>query len=186
MLMFFCSIFHCFFFFYSSLLCFQVCLSIICPFLAFTLFFFTYLSLFGSILFGGPGGSDLMTYDSTQGNFFFMDCYMQLHSLSLNYLFLYQYICLLIHLLVLGSISLSLSLGVWWNMFKHWKNNSEYEEMSENNSEYEKMLEEASLSKAIFTSPQLRTGGPERNSEKTHTLYFCHRLTDRQTDWTTQ
>ena len=68
---FFCSIFHCFFFFFnSSLLCFQVCLSFISPFLAFTLFFFTFLSLFWSILFGGPGGSDLMTYDSTQGNFF--------------------------------------------------------------------------------------------------------------------
>ena len=98
MLMFFCSIFHCFFlFFNSSLLCFQVCLSFISPFLAFTLFFFTYLSLFGSILFGGPGGSDLMTYDSTQGNFFFHGLlFMLLHSLSLNYLFLYQYICLLI------------------------------------------------------------------------------------------
>ena len=71
MFMFFCSIFHCFFFFFnSSLLCFQVCLSFISPFLAFTLFFFTFLSLFWSILFGGPGGSDLMTYDSTQGNFF--------------------------------------------------------------------------------------------------------------------
>ena len=57
-------------------------------------------------------------YEGITPSYFFMDCYMQLqslnffHSLSLNYLSLYQYICLLIHLLVLGSISLSLSLGV--------------------------------------------------------------------------
>ena len=54
--------------------------------------------------------------------------------------------------------------------------------MSENNSEYEKMSEVESFSKAIFTPPQSRTGGQERNSEEALTFCFCYRPTDRQTD----